>query len=348
MKKIMCAILVIFGIFLGAFQMHDQAFAAGTGMGFEVYPAQSDSQVNNKVTYYDLKLNPGETTELAIKVKNTSDKPIVVNTAIGKGTTSTSGLGVYKQVDNKSIDLPYNIEKYVTTKTAKIDLGVDESKKVIYTVKMPDKAFDGVLAGGMTFLKKADASDKSKGMSIANQFSYTISLVLHGKKDLDENKVTLGKVKADQLNGRNAITMPIQNETAAYLSQVKTNVKVSKKGSDQVLYKQSGEKYQIVPNSVFNLPVRIGEVKFKAGDYTANVEVQSKGQKWHFTRDFTITNDEANQLNKTALVKEDNTWLYILFACIGITLLILLFSIIYVRKQRKIKVLKAELEKARE
>ncbi|AVK63796.1 cell surface protein [Lactobacillus sp. CBA3606] len=314
-------------------------------VGFEVAPVTSSEQADKSLSYFDLQLAPKKTTTLAVKVKNTSDKAITVHTAVAKATTNLNAAVEYKRIiADKSIDLPADFEKLVTTEMTQVKLKKGETKVVTFKVKMPAKTYDGVVVGGLTFLKKTEKAQTKSAMAIKNQYSYTIAVVLHGKKDLTKNRLTLGAIKGSQSNGYNQITLALENHTAAFLNQLKTNVKIYQRGGSKVVYKQTNEHGQMAPSSIYELPLKVGKTALKPGKYTAKVKVTSKKQHWQFDRNFTITSDQAKKLNKTAVIEHKTNW--VLWIAIGLLILILLLLIgwyIY-RKQRKIKELERQLK----
>ncbi|VDG21276.1 cell surface protein [Lactobacillus sp.] [Lactiplantibacillus mudanjiangensis] len=336
--------LTILTVIIGVMAMVTGAQAANSGVGFEVAAVRSSRQVNQQVSYFDLKLKPGQTTNIAVKVKNTSDHAITVNTAVSKATTNNHGVVEYKKIKSDlSVDLPANFEQVVTTKTRKLHLAKGATKTVTYQVKMPKKRFSGVLVGGLTFLKPADQQKSKSAMAVRNQYSYTIATVLHGTKDLTKNNLTLGKVKASQTNGHNAISLFLENHTAAFLNQVKTKVKIYQRGGQKVVYQQTTSNGQMAPSSIYKLPLQVGQTKLKAGKYTAKVKVTSKKQHWTFTKDFTITSDEANKLNQRANLPQSHWLRWLLLGLLLLLLLLLLIWYIH-RKQKRIKALEQQLK----
>lgn len=322
------------------------AVDAATNAGFEVIPVTSKQQLNHEVTYFDLKLAPDQATTVTVNVKSTSQKPITIEAAVAKATTNTNGVVEYKAFkQNKSTNLPANIEKVVTTDQSKIVLQPGEVKPVTYQVKMPRVVFDGVLVGGLNFVKKVtdDQMKTDSGMGVRNQYAYTIAMVLHGQNELTKNELSLRQITTRQINARNVISIPLNNQTAAFLNKVTTKVTITKRGQAKVIYTQKTADGQMAPNSVYDLPVRIGETAFKPGQYTAQVEVTSKQQHWQFTKDFTITRNQARHYNQKAVIKEDDSWLGLSLIIIGMVLLFGLVIVIYWRKQRRIKLLESEL-----
>lgn len=319
---------------------------AASNAGFEVIPVASEQQLDHKVTYFDLKLTPGQQTAVIVNVKNTSQQPITIETSLAKATTNSNGVVEYKGFkQNKSWGLPADIEKIVTTNENKVRLQPGEVKPVNYQIKMPQSDFDGELVGGLNFVKKvADNQVKpNSSMGVKNQYAYTIAIVLHGRQELTKNKISLGKITTRQVNNRNVISIPLVNQTATFLNKVTTKVLIKHRGQDKAVYTQNTVDGQMAPNSIYDLPVRIGEKAFKPGQYTAQIVVTSKEQHWQFTKNFTITKKQARHYNQTAVIKEDDSSLGLSLIIIGIVLLISLVIIIYWRKQRRIKLLEREL-----
>lgn len=313
-------------------------------VGFEVAPVVSKYQVDKAVSYYDLQLKPSQTTTLAVKVTNTSMQAITVHTGVAAATTNPNGVVEYQATTaGKNIDLPADVRQVVTATSDKLTLAKGASQLVMFKVKMPAKKYDGVVVGGLSFLKKAPQQSQKSAMAIKNQYAYSVAVVLHGDRPLTKNRLTLGKIEAAQNNGYNLISLAVQNRTAAFLNQVETDVKIYRRGGHQVRYKQVKQHEQLAPNSIYSLPLRIGRDALKPGKYTAELAVTSKKQHWTFKKDFDITRDRAKKLNKTAVIEHNvNWWLWL---SLGLLILLLLLIAWYIhRKQQKIKRLEAQLK----
>ena len=332
------------GLLIGLVSAGGYQTGSANTVGFEVAPVGSKYQVDKAVSYYDLKLQPGQTTTLAVKVTNTSTQKITVYTNVATATTNPNGVVEYQPAAaGKNIDLPANASQLMTTSAPKLTLAKGMSKIVTFKVKMPTAKYDGIVVGGLSFLKKA-APQQSKGaMAIKNQYAYSVAVVLHGERTLTKNRVTLGKINATQNNGYNQISLALQNRTAAFLNQVKTDVHIYRRGSQRVRYQQSDQHGQMAPNSIYELPLRVGRDALKPGKYTAKLAVTSKKQHWTFTKDFEITRDRAKQLNKTAVIEQHTNWR--LWLSLGLVVVLLLLVAWYIhRKQQKIKQLEARLK----
>lgn len=314
-------------------------------VSYAVNPKPTDKQLDTSVSYYDLKLEPSEKTSVTVSVVNNADKPITINTNVDKAATNSNGLVEYNNSKNlENINLIYDISKLITISEPTFEIPAKGRKDVTYIIEAPSKNFDGVLVGGLNFIEKEEQDKEEKnqkktGMAIKNRYAYSVAVVLHGEKKLTDNDVSTGKIKIEQLNGRNNIYYPIQNKSARFLNKTNVTAKVYEKdlNSEKPIYIEEKKDAQVAPNSIYKFKIGTNEKKLKAGKYTVAMEVSSKEQSWIFSQDFEITSEKAKKLNETAVIKEEDYSLYI-YLGIGIAILILIpmiVLIIYVRRKNK-------------
>ena len=336
-------ILLSFGLLLGISSgiIINGSTVNASEVGYSVIPQPSEKQLDTKNTYYDLKLSPGESDLLKVTVKNNSDKEITIDASVDRATTNSNGVVEYKNSDkHQSVALKNDLNDLVKVSDNKIKLEPNEAKDVTFQVTQPKEIYDGVIAGGINFTQEdtddTENSSSKSSMAIHNQYSYSIALVLHGEKELTKHEVTGGDVEVKQSNGRNNIYFPINNETAAFLNKVNVTGEVSKKGDNKAVYSEKMKDAQVAPNSSYEYPIGTNQTELRPGKYTAKVSVESKGEKWSFTKDFEITKEKAKDLNETAVIKKKDYTLYILIGA-GIVLLILLlvFVLWYAKRKNK-------------
>lgn len=326
-NKFVIPVFFIMGLFL--FSCYS-ANAESTGIDFQVGPVPSEKQLNKKVSYFDLQLNPKEETDIQVNIRNNTDRTIHIETYAATATTSDTGSVVYGHSNAKPDEtLSYDVSSLITTAEKQITLTPKEQKIVSFHVKMPTDPFNGLLAGGLNFIELAEdiPQKKSKGTGVKNQYGYNIALILHGEANTLENDLTLGNVSLDQVNKRNVIQATLRNPIAAFLNRLSIHQKIYKQGQKKILYLSKAEMLQMAPNSKFDFATPLNGEKFKPGNYTLEIDAESKGKKWHFKQDFTIKSEEAKKYNeKDVSIKPDYTWLYI---SIGVLLLLLIFLIVH-------------------
>lgn len=337
-------------------------------LDFSVEPTFPSTQVANSQGYFNLLLKPGQTQEVDTKLTNNSDKAITVEVNFARATTANSGIAQYQPSQNAADkSLTYDISKYVKY-PKEVTIPAKAGAIVKAEVNMPSEAFKGELAGGFTYQEKDSSGNQSSsaGVTVKNEFSYTIALVMQQSMDKVPAALNLNAVKADQSNGRNIITANLQNPAAAYLLKMNTQATVTGISDKSLKYTYNNSAMQMAPNSNFDLPIPVSitgnpngqsSQPMKAGKYHLNMVVYGNpsaagkysqtvnGQtvkydnKWTFDKDFEITAQKASSLNATdPTVKKSSTsmWIWIA-AIIGIVIILLLIVIIIIliKKSKK-------------
>ena len=122
------------------------------------------------------------------------------------------------------------------------------------------------------------------------------------KPALEFNQVRVG-----QSNYKNSVYIDYSNKEAQFVNNMTTEVQISKKGENLVKYEHKQSAMRMAPNSFIAFPVSMNGERMEAGDYTAHILVTADdGIKEEWTKDFTITKDEADKFNErdVGLVQE--------------------------------------------
>lgn len=346
MKHILTSIMVIVFFYIVA-----PVSTEASVFNFSVIPQIPDNQLSEGKSYFDLLLKKGEKQTLKVDLTNSSNEDITITTVLNSTTTNINGVVEYGLNKIKPDDsLIYNLKDY-----AKLPKEVKIPKKGKKTLEIeltsPSEAFDGVMAGGITFKeKKKPEKEESEGsgLSIKNEFSYMVALLMRQTKTKVLPNVNLLKAFPAQVNARNVLNATLQNNQATFINQVKISTAIKKRGKTEVMYETTKPGLQIAPNSRFDFPTPLEGKELKAGKYTMSVVVwggkhadgkykDEKGEtyryRWVLDKDFEITKDEAEDLNsKDVDIKPSYTVWYISG---GLLLLILLILALLFRKKRQ-------------
>ena len=223
---------------------------------------------------------------------------------------------------------------------------------------MPNERFDGVLAGGITFqeiqTEKDQTETKDQSLSIENEYTYIIALLMRQTLNEVAPNLTLHEVKPDQINARNVILANVQNDQKTYINQVVIETKITKKGHSKVLYREEKEALQIAPNTNFSFPTALNGQPLTPGEYHLTMTVLGNENEngkfsrkngnttinytnqWVFEKDFTIDGKVAKELNTTDVtIKKDNNWIYILVASLFLLFILLCILLFVLRKKEE-------------
>lgn len=362
MKKYSIYSLLLLLLCLISFKTSAQA----NELTFSVTPIIPTNQINQKVGYFDLLLKKNATQTVIVKLKNTSNKSIVIKTNIKAAKTNTNGVVDYNNTKIKpDSTLKNNIEGLVEV-PATTYLKSGEEKSLPITIRLPANELDGVVAGGINFkdVSNQTKGDKpnTKGMAINNTYSFQLGLLMrtNQKKINDDQRVKDGlkliNVRPNQRNFRNVIDVNFQNPLPAYLNQLTVNAKICKKGRRKIIYARNVSLMQMAPNSNFDYSILLGNgQKMIPGKYTVIVDAYStlnqfgrysvKNEQavtqryqyhWHFKKDFVITAPQAHKFNQSDVTIKATNWIGWLISFGSLLLLLILGLIVFKKRKDKI------------
>lgn len=293
--------------------------------------------------YFDLRMTPGQKQTVQIELNNPSeDKEVTVGISLSGAKTNANGVLEYGPAAiKKDASLTYDFEKIVTgPKTVKLNPG--ETKMLDLAIAMPEEAYDGYIAGGIQLevvLTKEAKALRKKQTGIVNDYAFLVGMLLSETDKEVAPEMKLNKIYAELSNYRNAIFVNFSNVTMGYAKNMTVDFQVMKKGSDEVLYDTKKADMRMAPNSMIDFPLVMNGDQMVPGKYTGHVVVKSGDQKWEWTEDFEITNEEAEKYNKqdVSLVQERGiNWFLIIGIAAGVlTALLVIFLLVHSMNKRK-------------
>ncbi|WP_265455813.1 DUF916 and DUF3324 domain-containing protein [Enterococcus sp. HY326] len=342
-SKIFKAFAGIFFLVLLFVSWPQLAQAASDNLQVSVKAILPENQASD-VTYYDLRMTPGQQQDLELQLTNSSDQEQTVSLTITNATTNSTG----------SIDYSLRGEEYERDNTLQIGMSdlvtvpetvtvpANSTVSTQLSVKMPEESFDGMILGAVRVSlpedEESETADSGSGVSIKNQIAYTVGLKLQETDTEVPAELDLLNVAAGQTSGRNAVLVTLQNNQANVLEDITYSAQVYRDGSDEVLHEANVTGYRFAPNSHFDYVISWEGQRFQAGTYRLRMTADSEatGQHWEWDQTFEITADEAKKLNESAIdLDEDNTLLYIIIGLSILGLVILLIVLLVYLKKRK-------------
>jgi LPXTG-motif cell wall-anchored protein len=330
---------------------------------YTVKPIIPENQLNKDLGYFDLTLGAGKEQTLQVEVSNNTEQEMKVDLTLSSAVTNQNGLVVYeptKIVADSS--LKYNLKDFVKAPKV-LTLAPLSRQKVEISVSMPKEEFNGQIAGGITFSKEGqnDKEEASEGITVKNTYSYTIALLMKQNDNEVSPDLNLKKINPSQINGRNVISVNLQNPTMTYINTMNVKATITSISNSEIKYVYSNSMMQMAPNTNFALAIptsdqsaatRVSE-PLKPGKYrlqlVANARTDEKGKyeakvdnkterykyQWTFDREFIISDAQAQKLNNSdPTVKREKDWTWLLLI-IGLLLLALLFLIMLWKRRKK-------------
>ncbi|MGX7148152.1 DUF916 and DUF3324 domain-containing protein [Enterococcus ureasiticus] len=349
LKNILMLLLFVGGITLVLVGQTLETEAAG--VNYSVRTIIPDNQIDQKKTYFDLRMAPNQKQTVKVELTNKSDQEATIDIHIANGMTNINGVIDYKTDKEVSFDktLKYPMTS-IATVASSVKIPANETIELPIELKMPKDEYNGMLAGAIVFYQKGqeeDEKDKEKeeagSMGVHNEFQHQVGLVLSENDNPVKPDLKLQSVKASQVNYRNVVEAKLQNPEPMVMDELKIEAKVSPKGSDKVVYADTKENMRMAPNSMMDYPIWLGSKPFQAGNYTLKLTATAaNGGKWSFNQNFTITRKEADKLNKKSAVELDELTNWPLYIIIGSIVVIILAIIGFLIARHKINKAKQE------
>lgn len=208
-------ILPFFFLLMGNLNIYGESLQS-----FDAQIQVNESTPSTNDNYFDLQLKPGQESTLNVLVTNLKETEITIIPSFNRAKTNQLGVVEYSgRNQDRPNNLPIDIEKIVSVDKQKFTLAGHEQKKIPLTIKMPEKDFDGVIAGGL-YLQEEPKKDIQG--NIQHVFSREIAVLLKTQLNKIQPNLELKKAAPTQINQRNAIKATLENTNAAYLVLVYT------------------------------------------------------------------------------------------------------------------------------
>ncbi|WP_438763806.1 DUF916 and DUF3324 domain-containing protein [Enterococcus sp. AZ194] len=352
LNKVMWTFIAVVGILFTA------QTAAASQLNFSVTPVIPENQIDKDKTYFELRMQPEQSQNLEVEMRNSTDKDVKVSIQVASATTNLNGVVEYSPNAIKpDKSLKYNIKDLVQIEE-EVTIKANSKMNVPLKLTMPKESYDGILAGGITFQEVTSEKDQKEtedaGMAIKNEYAFAVGLVLKETDTQVKPDLKILDVNPSQVNVRNVINVGFQNPTATYVNQLRMIHEVTKKGETDVLYKSSAPRMQMAPNSNFDYPIALNGEKLQGGTYhlktvaysglsdSGKYEVKDEDgnmvrylYKWEFEKDFEIKQEVAEKLNAkdVSIEKEEFPWLYVIIGVLILLVAILLLVLFLKRKK---------------
>lgn len=278
-------------------------------IGYAVRAILPDNQQDDKVSYFDLKVKPGQSQVLRVVIMNREDKEIEVLIEANAAFSNENGVIEFTPKDPKDPSLAVDFGKIVTPvnpeaivpvqvhPTATPDAeGADERVSGVvlkvpakgetiaaFAMEVPKEPFDGVVLGGLMFTKLGQDEVETEGsVAINNVYRYVIGVRLQeDEMPVDPAFELVGTeiVQSDPpslllhlRNPRPLIARDMSLHVSAYPSE----------GGEAVMaLDRSG--IAMAPNSAMAYAIRLdADSLLGAGTYRILVTLEYKGLSWQY------------------------------------------------------------------
>ncbi|AKS51577.1 WxL protein host-binding domain-containing protein [Companilactobacillus pabuli] len=319
-KKVVC---LVFGIFLSlvSFFSFDNYVKADID-GLTVTPLIGDSDVTDR---FQIIGDSNSERTLEISLSNFGIRRLHLKVVPTNATTSMDGKIVYTDdVKAGQYGLKYAFSDM--TKSQKVTLAPNKTKDLKFKVKLPSKKINGLVLGGFSI--------RSLDSAVSGTADVPVWIT-------DDNKpvggiLSLHNLSLDVINKKPHIIVNLQNKEPGMMKKVIVHVTVKRKSwldrfnlgpktmSADLTYPK------VAPNSRIPVDFDQNTTPIQAGKYVVKGAARSGKATWTFHKTYTITQDQANDINKRCKgLIYNKTTTYILIVCVLVSLIFLIFWAIW-------------------
>lgn len=343
MPKSVCAIIFLF------FCLGGGIVSQASEIDFNVKAILPENQRSKEISYFDLRVTPGDTQTLSVELTNDTEKEVTVYASANSAITNDNGIVDYSYTDAKKDTSVVFTFSEIAKMPKEIILPKKSTKVVECVIKLPKESFDGYVLGGLYFEQKEDKKEKSQGaLAVGNRFSYVVGVLLSETDQEVKPELALNKVEATQINGNNAVIMNVQNKENAMIKKLQLDAKLYYEKETKPRYENHQEALTMAPNTNFNYKIDLKDQPFVAGRYTVKIKANDGYQDWNWEKSFVIKEKEAKKYNVTAInlppdSKQTIPWTLVI--SIGTGILVVVLGIIYYFNQKMKKEQKRQQKK---
>ncbi|MDR1412844.1 MAG: DUF916 and DUF3324 domain-containing protein [Actinomycetes bacterium] len=316
------------------------AIAAAGEVKFSVEALPPKTQRDSSVSYFDVRLKPGETERLRVRVTNDDSQPKQIRVSAISASTNSAGIIEYTRagITDPSLTHPFNQLAHVANPD--ITLPPKSSQVVVTEVTMPDAEFDGVILGGIYVLDSAehttDNTRRDDAVIIDNRYSYALGVVL-SENDTPVQPIIEGRnAFATLTDGYTSVVHGIRNMTPAIAKKWDLNIEVYRKDNPgDVIRHIKADDINMAPNSCMPY-VLFWDGAIDAGDYVSRVVMRdstANANNVSFELPWSISPAQAREMNREAVDAPTPRFPWLWVITIAALLLIIIMLLIVFGKR---------------
>lgn len=282
-----------------------------------------ENQRSSDVTYYDVRVTPGQQQTLQLQLLNHTATDQRVHLQLNPAKTDRYGQLTYKEPltpTTRDASLQVAITDIASIEEA-VTVPAHDSLKVPITLTLPETTFNGEVLGGIYIQPEGEPRSETDGAQLSNQLAYMIGLRVTETDTVLTERLDLTGVKATQVAGQNKLVVSLHNPVAKRMDDLSYQVTVTQTGSVEAVAKATLKGYRFAPNSTGEVLLDLGQTALHAGTYDLAVTARSgqSDQTWEWQVPLTLTHKEAEAW-RASLPQAQHPWRWIGGLGIGLLL----------------------------
>lgn len=298
--------------------------ANSTGAGFTVSAKLPDNQIDPTQSYFDLRVKPDTAQPLTVIVANTSDRARQLTVSPTNAWTGDNGQVSYRPNKTRQPQAPTFTS--MTSAGVTFQLAAHEAKPVTFVTRIPKTGITGQVLGAIYVTdRNTTQTTAGKSFRINNRYAMALGVNLQ-QTDVNKTKpdLKLHRVHATISDKKPLVVANLVNPQPVLFGGLSLTSRIFHQGGQKSLYTNTYKHYAMAPQTAMNVMMPITQKKLAPGHYTFKLTAKSGQRVWHLARNFTITQQTAQKVNRHITVKRNWSWLYIILGVVAAALLVML------------------------
>lgn len=278
---VLAALAALIALTLGS----NRAVAQQDSFNYAVQAVLPDNQIDDQASYFDLKVEPGQTQVLQVIVKNKRDEDIEVAVEANTAFSNCNGVIEFASSEQRDSSMMVDFARIVTTAEPVITVPANGEVTAEFQISIPDEPFEGVVYGGLMFTKLHQDENKGgeAGVSIRNIYRYVIGVRLRESEAEVEPAFELLGAQVASISSP-ALSLSLRNPQPLIARGMKLYARVYPEGGTEALATFVRESVAMAPNSSMDYLLYFDghRMPLEPGAYRVRVELQFDDHAWQF------------------------------------------------------------------
>ena len=335
---------IILGVFILilSFTFSIKGLADESQMPVVIKTILPDNQINKEVEYFDLKMTPLAKQKVKIQVSNMTEEPINFKLRYSNAKTTSNGVIEYSENGELKLNTPVGYS-FTEILSGPDDLNVPAKKteEVEFLISMPEKIYDGSIAGGVEFIQETSKSEEG---ALVAQRSYLVGFKMSETETKVATSIDLGKTFVGTKNYKSAIVVPLINLNGEYIEELSVSTEIMQKDDKTIVMKDDKQMMRMAPFSILEFPIYFEETIHDVGEYVIKVKIEAeKDFKKEWEQSFNVTKkdyalmNEYQQLWHKDIEKSSKRKVFFLVVITIVTLLVSSLIVLKYISNKKVK-----------
>lgn len=303
-----------------------------------IEPIFPKNQTDTSLSYFDLKVTPGEIEMIDVLLKNKSDKAVQVYMRPETAITSGTGKVVYRP-DIPGVQYDESLIYPLTTLTHVVQNNIllepYEEQIIQAVIEIPKEPFEGVILGGLRFSIDNEFMTHAVDLTKENIYDYILGIRLFEEPYKDPAQAVLKQIYPYYFHNQLGFQMEIQNNTPLPLVDVAIDATIYQEKSHKKVASLEKKDWHMAPNSNVFLNITLDDEndEIMPESYIAEVHISSDLGTWKLHQSFLVNKKRLHQLQlisgkRQPFYQKIPTYVWGL----GIGIVIVIFVIIIMKK----------------